>query len=133
MSASRRWSSLSKAIADLRSLFLPVPFDALCVYSDTVRVQAFTRAFIVLCHAEIEGYLEGWAKDIARSSETVCKSSARVTEPMAYLLATLSERVDVPTSLSAPNAKDSAQRLAEASTKMFQKYYKNIKDNHGIK
>jgi len=32
-----------------------------------------------------------------------------------------------------PRAKDSPQRLFEASVKLFQKYYKQINDNHGIK
>jgi len=60
-------------------------------------------------------------------------SSGKVTEPLAFLLATLAERLDVPITFLGPKGKDSPQRLAEASVKLFQKYYKQIKDNNGIR
>jgi hypothetical protein len=51
---------------------------------------------------------------------------------LAFLFATLSDRLEVPRALG-PKVKDSPQRLAEASERLFQKYYKHIKDNHGIR
>ena len=39
----------------------------------------------------------------------------------------------MPITVVGPNAKDSPQKLADASVKLFQKYYKVIKDNNGIK
>ena len=95
--------------------------------------DALTRAFLVLCHAEIETYLEEWAKEIARSSEKVWNASGKITLPMGFLLATLSEGIGVPDNLVTPNSKDSPERLKEESVRLFQEFYKRIKDNHGIK
>ena len=133
MPRSKRWRDLERETTNLRKHFLPDPFDALGVYPNAVRVQAHTRAFVVLSHAEVESYLEGWAKEIARTSERVWASSSKVTKPLAFLLATLAERIEIPVTLAGPKARDSAQRLADVSVKLFQKYYKMIKDNNGIK
>jgi hypothetical protein len=133
MPTSNGWRALKREIATLREHFLPDPFHPLGVYLNSTRAQAHTRAFIVLSHAEIESYLEEWAKDIARASEVVWTSSRRITEPLSFLLATLAERIEVPITLVGPKGKDSPQRLVEASLKLFQKYYKQIKDNNGIK
>jgi hypothetical protein len=126
MPKSKRWQDLERETRRLRHQFLPEPFAPLGVYPNSARVQAHTRAFLVLSHAEIESYLEGWAKDIARAAETRWTSSNKVTKPLAYLLATLAERIE-------PKAKDSPQKLADASLRLFQKYYKVIKDNNGVK
>jgi hypothetical protein len=131
--ATSRWNSLRREIGVLRKHFLPEPFDPLGNYPQAARVHAYTRAFLVLSHAEIESYLEDWAKEIARACEGVWTTSNRVTEPLTFMLSTLAERILVPETLSGPNAKDSHQRLTEASVKLFQRYYKRIKDNHGIK
>jgi hypothetical protein len=130
---SRRLKGLDREIALLRKQFLPDPFDPLGNYSDTKRVQAYTRAFLVLSHAEVESYLEEWAKDIARASESIWLSSGRMTKPLAFLLGTLAERIALPERLSVPNIKDGPQRFADGAVKLFQKYYKQIKDNNGIK
>lgn len=124
---------MNRAIGVLRDQFLPDPFDPLGVYPDAARVQAFTRAFLVLSHAEVESYLEDWAKDIARASEVVWTASTRMSEPMAFLVAALSERIVIPTKLMAPGATDGPQQLAAASVKLYQKYYKQIRDNNGIR
>jgi len=71
MPRSKRWKDLRQEIAALRKQFLPDPFHPLGQYADAARVQAHTRAFLVLSHAEIESYLEGWAKEIARAAERV--------------------------------------------------------------
>jgi hypothetical protein len=89
-------------------------------------VQAQTRAFLVLSHAELESYLEEWAKEIGRAAQVVWNGSGRVSRPLAFLLSTFSERLD-------PQSKDSPKSLASASTKVFQRFYKRIKDNHGVK
>lgn len=133
MAQSRRWASLARDIDTLRRQFLPDPFDPLGQYPDADRVQAYARAFLVLSHAEIESFLEDWAKEIARASELVWKTSGRVTLPLAFLLSTHAERLAVPRTLSGPNASDSPTRLAVAVTKLFQSYYKLLKDNNGVK
>src|ERR1051325_3926084 len=128
---SKRWNSLMQAVETLRKQFLPDAFDPLGNYPQPSRIQAHTRAFVIFSHAEIESYLEGWAKDIARSSEQIWQASARITKPLAFLLATAPERVTVTFQLA--TAKDTTQKLTEATVTLFHKYYKNIKDNHGIK
>jgi len=56
----------------------------------------------------------------------------RTTEPLAFLLATHCDRISVPDALG-PRGDDSPQRLKGAVKKPFHKYYKVIKDSHGIK
>lgn len=130
---SNRWTQLKRAIDTLRKQFLPAQFHPLGNYADPTRVQAHTRAFLVLGHAEIESNLEEWAKEIARACEVVWKNSGRVTPPLVFLLATFAERIKIPETLIGPSIVDSPQRFADASSKLFQKYYSQIKDNHGIK
>lgn len=130
MPTSKRWRDLRREIGALRRQFLPSSFNPLGVYSNSSRVQAHTRAFLVLSHAEIESYLEGWAKDIVRTSETAWNVSGKINEPLGFLLLTIAERVTVPFD---PRSKDSAQRLAEVLSMLFQKHYKQINDNNGIK
>ena len=66
---SRRWKALSRQLEELRRQFLPTAFDPLGNYPKPLRVQAQTRAFLVLSHAELESFLEEWAKDIAQAAE----------------------------------------------------------------
>src|SRR5258708_12724498 len=101
MPRSKRWKDLRQEIAALRKQFLPDPFHPLGQYADAARVQAHTRAFLVLSHAEIESYLEGWAKEIARPAERVWLSSAKITAPLAFLLATLPKRIPLPAPIPA--------------------------------
>lgn len=133
MGTSKRLKDLKRQIGTLRKHFLPNPFDPLGRYSDQSRSHAHTRAFLVLSHAEVETYFEDWAKEIARACEVVWTSSGKITEPLGFLLSTLSERVEIPMTLAGPRVKDSRQRLTDASVKLFQRYYKLIKDNNGIK
>jgi hypothetical protein len=133
MPRSKRWRDLERETNRLRHQFLPESFEPLGVYSNSALVQAHTRAFLVLSHAEVESYLEGWAKEIARAAENAWKASSRITKPLAFLLAIHAERIGVPVTVIGPNAKDGTQKFAEASVKLFQRYYKVVKDNHGIK
>jgi hypothetical protein len=133
MAQSKRWKHLKVEVETLRRQFLPDPFDPLGVYAEQAKVQAHARAFLVLSHAEIESYAEEWAKDIARSLETLWQASRRITHPLHFLLATLSQRISIPQTLVGPSVKDSPQRLDEEMVNLFANYYKRIKDNHGIK
>lgn len=116
----------------LRRQFLPNPFNPLGQYPNRNEVNAYTRAFVVLSHAEVETYLEGWAKDIARKAEDIWYTSRRITEPLAFLLASLSERIAAPRSLIG-GERDSHEQLGASLKKVFQKYYKQVRDNNGVK
>jgi HEPN superfamily RiboL-PSP-like protein len=133
VSTSKRLKDLKREIDRLKKQFLPDPFDPLGNYRGTSRVQAHTRAFLVLSHAEVESYLEEWAKEIARASESVWRTSTKITKPLAFLLGTFADRIALPLSLRAPNTRDGPQRLADGTMRLFEKYYKRIKDNNGIK
>jgi hypothetical protein len=126
MATSRRWKSLKREVDTLRRQFLPDPFDPLGVYAKPTLVQAQTRAFLVLSHAELESYLEDWAKEIVRAADVAWNGSNRISKPLAFLLSTLGERMD-------PQSKDSPKKLADTSSKVLQKFYRLIKDNHGVK
>jgi hypothetical protein len=132
MPSSRRWKYLRSEIENLRVQFLPNPFDPLGVYPEQTKVQAHARAFLVFCHAEFESYLEGLAKDIAKSSENLWTSSTRISVPLQFLLVTRAKRISVPTKIE-PGVKDVPQRLSDELTTLFQTFYTDINDNHGIK
>jgi hypothetical protein len=133
MPTSSRWKVLYKETESLRHHFLPARFDLLGRYSKPNKIQAHTRAFLVLSHAEIETYLEEWAKAIAKADEDAWLRSNKVTPALAFLIATLSDRVSLPETLGGQNVKDGPQRLADSLVKLFQAFYKQIKANHGIK
>jgi hypothetical protein len=132
VAASKRWTTLESEVKALRSQFLPDPFDPLGVYPKSANIQPRTRAFLVLSHAEVESYLEGWAKEIARASESVWDSGRRVTLPLAHLVSNWTERSS-PVSFSGTNPQDGPQRLDAVVKKVFQTFYKALKDNHGVK
>jgi hypothetical protein len=133
MGVSRRWNGLRREIDKLRAVFLPSSFHPLGLYPDSKRVQAHTRAFIVLSHAEIESYLESWAKEITRSCESVWKAANRVTKPLAFLLVSISERIEAGQTLAETKGKDMPTRLQESAQRLFEKHYAQVKNNHGIK
>lgn len=121
---------MAREIESLRAHFLPDPFDPMGTYADASRVQANARAFLVLSHAEVESFLEEWAKEIARSAETVWKGKNRLTPPLAFLLAALVDRLAIPDVLG---VQDAPHRFGELTEKAFAKYYKQVKDNNGVK
>jgi hypothetical protein len=133
MATSKRWRVLKREVDKLRREFLPDQFDPLGIYANPARVQSHARAFLVLCHAEIESYLEEWAKDIGRASEIVWNSSKRFSKPFVFLLMTLGKRLEVPTKLAVGSAKDTPQRLTDAAVVLYTEYYTRIRNNHGIK
>jgi hypothetical protein len=121
---------MAREVESLRKNFLPDPFDPIGVYPNAARVQANARAFLVLSHAEVESYLEDWAKEIARAAESVWAAGSRLTPPLSFLLTAMGERLTVPDTLG---GQDAPQRLADLVTRVFVKYYKQVKDNNGVK
>lgn len=133
MARSKHLADLAGAVATLRQQFLPPKFDLLGVYQNDQLVRAYARAFVVLAHAEVESYLESWAKAIAQAAEKTWQGSSRVTTPLACLLATEAERLTVPHSLAGTNTKDVPTKLSEEVARVFERFYKRVKDNNGIK
>src|SRR5688572_9480332 len=73
-------------VAVLRRHLLPLKFDPLGQYRNAHQVQTRTRAFVILSHAEIEGYLEAWSKSIARQAEDLWNARSRISPPLGHLL-----------------------------------------------
>src|SRR5688572_7095992 len=122
---SRRLAALKRDIELLRKQFLPQTFNNLGVYPDSDRVQAHARAFLVLSHAEVESYIEEWAKEIARASEEIWKKSRRIALPVAFLLNWTDKRLRVAETLGA--AVLGPQRLDDVLKRVFQDYYDTVK------
>lgn len=115
----------------LRRHLLPNPFDKLGSYADSDKVQTHTRAFVVLCHAELEGYFEAWTKDLLRKAEQLWTKNRRISPLVPYLIVFRSG-IKPPQALA--NASQDAPSLLSAEISSgFNDLYKAIKDNHGIK
>lgn len=127
MAQSQRWESLHKEVETLRAQFLPDPFDHLGQYPEQDLVQARTRGFMVLGHAELESYFEGWAKDIVRASEDLWRKKGTLSEPLAFLLITIAEGTGAATLV------DPVASREKIIAKVFLKYYNQIAENHGVK
>lgn len=133
MAQSRRWHDLKREVVALRKHFLPRVFNLLGQYSRPTQVQARTRAFLVLSHAELESYLEGWAKDIARKCESVWESTGRIPPPLAVLLLTSVHRAPVADKLATTTEREMPELVKGLIKKRLQEFYMHIRDNHGVK
>lgn len=133
MAQSRRWYSLYREIEALRKNMLPSKFNNLGQYSRPAQVQARTRAFLVLSHAELETFFEEWAKEIARKSEEVWKSNRKVTQPLAVLIATSDSHIPVNDKISEAQQEDIGTKVDAFIRKRYEEYYKQIRENKGIK
>ena len=133
MATTHGWKTLDRQVGRLRQQFLPNPFDPLGNYPNRDRVQAHTRAFLILCHAEMESYFEDGAKRLGKAAEDVWSSYRRVSLPLAFLLISIGEQIKPPPTLSGPKPIDAPQKLDAEMTKLFQRFYKSIKDNNGVK
>ena len=127
MGESSRWKSLNRGVRTLRIQFLPQAFHPLGNYPKLNYVQAQTRAFLVLSHAEIESYLEEWAKDIARKAEDLWAQKGRTSKPLLSLHACMGETVYPVETLNGASIKDPPTRLSDSLVKMFQGYYASIR------
>lgn len=130
MAGSSEFKSLSREVNRLRKHFLPEVFDPLGSYSNSEEVQAHTRAFLVFCHAEIESFLEWWAKTIARKAELLWVNKRRVSAPLAHLVAASMNRLIV----SETSSNDPPSTRFEAcANSSFHQFYLKIKRNNGVK
>jgi len=133
MAATTRWIDLDTEIEKIRHVFLPTAFDPSGTYTDQLLVHAHTRAFLLLSHAEIEHFLEAWAKTIARAAEDSWKQHGKFYKPTAFIAAAHSDRVPVNEKVAGTSKGDFEVVFRQNLLAAFADFYKIIKENNGIK
>src|SRR5258708_2913799 len=133
MVQSRKWTALKKQVERYRDHLLPETFSPTGTYRSYDKIQICTRAFILLCHAEIECYLEEWAKEIARVSEDLWMRTGRVSLPMAFLIGSKGERLRPAVTMGNLGKKDSPLLFKEFVEDCFREYYTLLTGNNGVK
>lgn len=120
MATSTRYNNLKSRISQLESHLLPA-IDPTLSYSDKDR--DLTRAFCLLCHAELEAYLEDITKEVVDRAFLKWKSDQTIISPIIFHLAF--------------NYKQETGKAKEPPFQMVGKTYSSlidgIKKNHGIK
>lgn len=126
--ASQQFRDLEREIKRLRRELLPKAFDPTGLYPRSVQTR--TRAFLILSHAAIEGYLEAEAKRIARRAETLWNNQGKISAPLAYLIGFSPEetRVLIPSPKRCPKL-----QLQDTVKKIFHEYYNLVGNNNGLK
>lgn len=120
MPTSLRYNSLVARITQLENHLLPA-IDPELNYSDKDR--DLTRAFCLLCHAELEAYLEDITKEVVNRAFTKWNADKEIISPIIFHLAY--------------NFRQENGKPKEAPYSMVVKSYNNlidtIKKNNGIK
>ena len=132
MTISKRWKALDRQVEVLRKQFLPSQFNPQATYPRISLVREHARAFLLLSHAELETYLEDWAKDLTHASQETWNKTGKVTQHFAFLIATCEGHVEIPEKLNTGVA-DTTQVIQKLGRKVFQAHFKRVKDNHGIR
>lgn len=120
MATSTRYNDLKSRISQLENHLLPT-IDPTLNYSDKDR--DLTRAFCLLCHAELEAYLEDITKEVVDRAFTKWTTNQTIISPIIFHLAF--------------NYKQEVGKAKEPPYQMVGKTYRalidGIKKNHGIK
>ena len=120
MPTSTRYNNLKARVAQLENHLLPA-IDTTLGYSD--RDRDLTRAFCLLCHAELEAYLEDITKEIVNKAFTKWTTNQTIISPIIFHLAF--------------NYRQESGKPKELPYQMVGKSYSNLIDtitkNHGIK
>ena len=120
MATSTRYNDLKYRVSQLENHLLPA-IDPTLSYSDKDR--DLTRAFCLLCHAELEAYLEDITKEVVDRAITKWTSNKTIISPIIFHLAF--------------NYKQEAGKAKESPYQMVIKSHKalidGIKKNNGIK
>lgn len=134
---SSHFITLRDRLDDLRKCFLPLAFDSLGNYPPEQTTK--THAYRVLSHAELEGFLEARAQEIAVASARVWKGERRASRTLVCLLAFSGRSHDAPPPTLAapqPNKKDDWEDLLEIDHRIdaaVNAYIGRLKMNHGVK
>lgn len=130
---SLKLRALKRSVQELRRHFLPKVFRPLGDYSRPTRVQAHTRAFIVLVHAEIESYLEDWSQEVTDTCETKWDTASRISKPLSCLLSASDQCLQLPTNQLEIQQEEMPARVHNVIKAVIRSHKKTIKKNNGIK
>ncbi|MFN1186864.1 HEPN domain-containing protein [[Kitasatospora] papulosa] len=123
-----RYKQLRSRVDRLERLFLP-PLSPVGSYSADEYDKV--RAFIVLCHAEVEAYIETMALDVLRKAEDRWKSSSIAGSCIASLMLFNDKQVSPPKKLSKQSPEESTDVVIKTAIRKHREYAQ--RDNHGIK
>lgn len=130
---SLKLRALKRSVQELRRHFLPKVFRPLGDYSRPTRVQAHTRAIIVLVHAEIESYLEDWSQAVTDACETKWDTASRISKPLSCLLSASDQCLQLPTNQLEIQQEEMPTRVHNVIKAVIKSHKKTIKKNNGIK
>lgn len=126
MTYSVFFRQLNTRVSSLRTNFLPIRFSPTGTYSP--RQLDGTRAYVVLCHAEIEYYFEERARDIAAAAFTSWDQLNLSSFALTHLVCNFSGNNDgLPKKLG---TNKTAKSLVQNAVTQF---HRNISSNHGIR
>lgn len=138
MKRTNEFRELSRIISELRKSMLPSTFDPTGNYSS--RWHDRTRGFLLLCHAEIENYLENQCRKIILLSMKKWKQNRETNIILFSLILSyklewnINKEIGFQEYLELINAKNNKIDLIdELLNHANKKYISKIKDNNGIK
>ncbi|WP_425264309.1 HEPN domain-containing protein [Streptomyces bungoensis] len=125
---TRRYKQLQSRLDRLERLFLP-PASPVGSYTSDEYDQV--RAYIVLCHAEIEAYLEAMCLEVLRKAEDRWRQSASAGSCIAALLLYNDKKVTPPKSLARQPPAEAIDIIITKAIKKHRTFTQE--ENHGIK
>jgi hypothetical protein len=127
MSRSSRFITLTKELNRLKKQFLP-KINLEGTYSD--RQLALMMAYRVLCHAEIEAYLEDRVTEVVIHAKKDWKNGGKISRTLLSLLAFSGHMMDEPPKKIIAQKGMKIDEKIESAINFFKQ---KINQNHGIK
>lgn len=132
MAKSVRLKELLKRSTELRNHFLPKVLDPLGNYSN--RQYDRTRAYKLLCHSEIEAYIEDRARDIASRAVNEWEINSKPSKVVLSLMAFSGMEHGLPPQNRSPRTTNiTNQTTTSMLKKTLTSFHRTIKNNNGIK
>ncbi len=133
---SQRYTQLRLQVRKLERSLLPTSADLANLSIDITKasgVEDRAAAFLVLCHAEFESYLEDRSRSIAQRGESLWLTKRRIT-PCAFALMAFYGKAHIPTGI--PVVGDAHYKTCDLSPVLQEAvaaHIKRIEGNNGIK
>lgn len=119
---SPRYRTLVARLSELRRRFLPKQFSSMGVYSELQMDRA--RAYRILCHAEVESYIEARVKQVADDAVVKWRTGGHVCRALLGLALIAEEEL--------PHRSPSTDHLTDRVVEACAQLHQRIKANNGI-